>query len=1353
MKNILAFCFFPAFVPPSNGGQSRLFNFYKALSRWYNITLLTSTHIGGEEEVINHGLNFVERRIPKDNYFVQCYTALEQYSGGGDLSGPAIASSGSLPSLLHKAYLEEYDKADVIVHDFPFTVNYDLFIGIDNKPRIYNAHNCETILYQQLHPEKKSQFIHDIVRNSEIRMLENSDLVLYCNEDDLQEFRKVVPNAKFDGIYAPNGMMPISMQQKEILNNEREFHAVFMGSGHPPNVQAAEFIAHVLAPALPDIIFDIIGSCLPHGRYVKNVRRYGVVNDSKKADLLEKANIALNPMAAGSGSNVKVLEYFAYGLPVLSTSFGMRGIKAEAGKEYLEASLEQFIQELQQLLNKKELLENIGKVGQSLALSTYTWNAIVNPIAEQIEILVDIKAHENKKYFILALNDYDSFSGIGGGGTRTRGLYEKVQTWNPVIFVSFSDEDKIEVKQHETGIIIITVPKTQKHVLDLARVNSQFHVSATDIIASYHSTTNPWLTSIYKVLRKLARCIVVEHCYLAALPINFGDRFVYSSQNNETELKKRLLEWHPFKEELLTSVKHIEKLAVERSAATIAVSLEDAASLVKGKRTSGPVIVVRNGASIPAKGEKVEQLRQKLCNKFNNFSVVFLGSAHFPNVEAAKFIVEQLAPQCPNIQFHILGSVCSAIQKPPTNIHLWGIVDEVTKSAVMQSCTVALNPMTLGSGSNVKLADYLGNGLFVVTTEFGQRGYPLSIQEHIKVVPLDKFAKAIQQVLDEPIYHTAFMKAHRYSLFERELAMDGIAERFVEVLKNLEKPRKRVLFVTYRYAAPALGGAEANIEKFISALGNSGQFDVDVIAPEISGIHNHWRFSESYSFDSELGVPVDIPNVRFARFPVDTPRREDIDIHLHKVWLSQPNFERTLDCLLREYYERSGLTWGWGYPEGREKSISRWAFTECGIFFRQEAQIILEGYTTNEVVTTAYIDDRIIAGPWTLKGQFSLSFISEIGEVRLVTSVQQQPLDPRPLSFRVSKLLMNGELLDLSLPTLMQKYLSLLSAEQIFNLLDQSAMQSRGTYGIRLTDGRGPWSNRLESYIEDHISDYDLVITHNNVFRPAIVAIEQAKKHAVPSILIPHAHLDDDFYHFPDILECARNASITLAVPKAACNFFEAKGCNVRYMPAGCDISEQFLKEDQEAFSKIYNSNRPFILVLGRKAGAKGYQQIIDSVEHLNKQGINLCTVLIGPDDDEIPVNSPNAIYLGRQSRSVVRGALLSCMALCNMSASESFGIVLLEAWLAGKPVIVNKNCAAFHDMAIEGENAFLVEISELSKAIIQLIDNPELGQKLAKNGQNMAKSFDWKNVNANFVSICSELVMHKTNDHNPFNG
>ena len=252
----------------------------------------------------------------------------------------------------------------------------------------------------------------------------------------------------------------------------------------------------------------------------------------------------------------------------------------------------------------------------------------------------------------------------------------------------------------------------------------------------------------------------------------------------------------------------------------------------------------------------------------------------------------------------------------------------------------------------------------------------------------------------------------------------------------------------------------------------------------------------------------------------------------------------------------------------------------------------------------------------------------------------------------------------------------------------------------------------------------------------------EAKKQGVPSILIPHAHLDDDFYHFPDVLESARNASLVLVVPKVACDFLASKGCNVRYLPAGCDTREEFSQEDVLSFQQVYPSGRPFILVLGRKAGAKGYRKIIDAVEQLNRGGVHLHAVLIGPDDDGAPVDFPNAAYLGLQPRNVVRGALMSCIALCNMSTSESFGIVLLEAWLAGKPVIVNKNCAAFHDMAVDGVNALMVGDEELPNAIRMLASQPELRARLANNGMAVTGQFDWAAVSQGFLTACTDIAL-----------
>ncbi len=1340
MTRVLAFCFFPAFVPPSNGGVSRLFNFYRALSASFEVTLLTSTDPGVQEEVIHHGAGFVERRIPKDHFFTRQWAVLEPFSGGGDLSGPCIAACGTLPTRLHQAYLEEYAKADVVIHDFPFTVQYDLFAGLDDKLRVYNAHNCETLLYRQLHDADRAGPIHEVVRQAELRMLECADLLLYCSEEDLAALRGLAPGARFDAVHVPHGMTPLA-QADTASSGGGAFRAVFVGSGHPPNRQAAEFIAHEVAPQLPEVSFDIVGGCLAEGRYGANVRRHGVVGDAARDRLLDAAQLALNPMQSGGGSNVKVLDYLARALPVLSTPFGMRGIDAEAGRQYLEAPLEGFAQAIRRAAADPDSLGRIGSAGWAMAMARYTWDAIGRTAAEAIAGAAKAKAAAGARRHVLALNDYDSFAACGGGGVRTRGLYAAVRRWSPVVFVSFSAEGKLQARRVAEGITVVNVPMTPDHLAERDRVNSLFHVSSDDIVASRHCLDNPYLDAVYRVLRQSARCIVVEHCYLAGLPVAWGDRFVYSSQNSEAELKRRLLEGHPAKAELLAQVERGERLAVECSAATIAVSHDDAESLVRGKRTAGAVVVVRNGAETPPADDAVRQARQRLPGAIGSRSAVFVGSAHIPNAQAAQCIAEQIAVQCPDVEFHLIGSVCDTLRSVPGNLRLWGLVDDATKAAVMQSCALAINPMLSGSGSNVKLADYLANGLFAVCTDFGRRGYPDSVGEHVDVATIEGFAQAIRSALERPALFAEEARGERRALFERELAMEALGERLVQTLRGLETRKKRVLYVAYRYQAPALGGAEVNIERFVAALGCSGMFDVDVVAPEVSQIRNQMRFSERYSFDPQCSALIDVPNVRFARFAADIPAPARIDRLLRDAWRAQPRFERAVSRRLSYDGRASGLAWGWDYPQGEAGRASRWGFTECAVLLSDAAPVRLVGYSPRQAVVAARGADGAMVGSWTIEGGFELDFRAPAGEVEIGTSAPAHADDPRPLAFQLSSMSVGGEAIDLAAPTLLQRQLADLAASASFELLDEAAEETRAARGLRLTDGRGPWSTGLERFIADHVADYDLVVTHNHVFRPAVIAIEEATKRGVPAILVPHAHFDDDFYHFPDLLDSARRAGLVLAAPRVAVDFLAGKGCNARYLPAGCDAQERFSAADVASFREIYRDDAPFVLVLGRKAGAKGYRKIIDAARLLDQEGVRVRVVLIGPDDDGLAVDARHARYLGRQPRNVVRGALMSCAALCNMSSSESFGIVLLEAWLAGRPVIANRNCAAFRDMAVHEENALMVDDSELGSAIRTVLARPELAERLARNGRATAERFDWAVVCAEFVAACDELA------------
>lgn len=1350
MKRILAVNFFPAFTPATNGGQARLFNFYQALSAYHAITLLTSSHASVPEERIHHGINFIERRVPKDNHFIKEWERWHQISSGGDMSGPVIAAASKRPTLFHQCMLEESERADIIIHDCPFTEGYDLTRGLDGKLRVYNAYNCESRLYRQLHPAPESKAIHDLVERAERAILRDCDLVLYCEEGDLATFRKMEPGAKFEATYTPNGTLLTPFVTQDRPREQPARNAVFMGSAHPPNTAAAKFIVEALAPKFPEIKFRFIGNCLPDGIYPSNVERNGVVSEHRKREILNTSDLALNPMASGSGSNVKVLDYFSNLVPVISTDFGMRGIHATAGLHYIASSINEFEETLRQAMADPAALRRMAVSANHLATERYSWSGIAASVAPVLTRLANAKLLQPTEQHLLVLNDYDSFATIGGGATRTRGLYAVASTQTRVVFISFSASDRLERTTQTDGLVRIGVPKTQDHLNDEDGLGKMFHVSCNDIIASRHCRDNLILDKLYKLLRNRASMVIAEHCYLAPLPLSYGDRFVYSSQNVEIQLKRRILAGHPLGDDLLRYLDNLERHTVSRAAATIAVCEEDGDAFQRMASTTGAVMVIRNGAEQLPPDQDVAAAIASLRERPISRSAVFVGSAHMPNIEAALFIRSQLAEDCPDVQFHIIGSVCNGLAKMsnPPNLKLWGEVDEATKTAVMTSCAIAISPVTSGGGSNIKLADYMAHGLFVVTTDFGRRGYPPSVNEHLLTSELKSFAKAVSEALLVDSSEQSDGRVRRQALFLRELSMKSAGDQFARLLAVMKKPTRRVLYVTYRYTSPALGGAEAMLLDLVRALGQSGDFLVDVVAPEVSSMRNRLRFSEEYAFDVPTALK-NVPNLRHRRFPLDESTADETENaanRLNIMWQAQVAFERELSQALRTHYAKPGLAWGWGEVSGQPGSERRWAYASCGAYFEENTSVVVSGSTQRPIVISITDESGALILRNSIEaGEFSLALsIKAAGVIEFNTSREAEPLsaDPRPLGFLLHQLQIDGTPFDLAHGLISQEILKTFSASEVFEFLAGAAEASRFALGTRLTDVRGPFSSKLEAFIENHVDEYDLVLTHNNVFRPPVEAINAAARKGVPSILIPHAHFDDDFYHFPDVLDSARAATLVLAAPQAACDFLTRRGCNVRYLPAALDTHEAFGTNDIQEFRALYGSERPFVLILGRKASAKNYRQAISEVERFNNLYGPLDVVLIGPDDDREPIHSKVATYLGQQPREVVRGALLSCLALVNLSSSESFGIVLVEAWLAGKPVIVNQECAAFKDMAIHDWNAQLVPPEGVAEAVRRLQQDAAFCKRLADNGRITAARFDYSAVAKQFLEFCNEAIL-----------
>jgi len=106
---------------------------------------------------------------------------------------------------------------------------------------------------------------------------------------------------------------------------------------------------------------------------------------------------------------------------------------------------------------------------------------------------------------------------------------------------------------------------------------------------------------------------------------------------------------------------------------------------------------------------------------------------------------------------------------------------------------------------------------------------------------------------------------------------------------------------------------------------------------------------------------------------------------------------------------------------------------------------------------------------------------------------------------------------------------------------------------------------------------------------------------------------------------------------------------------------------------------------------------------------------------------------LGYISEEEKRDAFDACDLFAMPSRYDSFGIVYLEAWRCGKPVIGAK-VGAIPEVIEEGEDGLLVEFGEvdqLTSAILSLLSHPDLRQRMGGKGKRkVMEKFNWqKNI------------------------
>jgi glycosyltransferase involved in cell wall biosynthesis len=142
------------------------------------------------------------------------------------------------------------------------------------------------------------------------------------------------------------------------------FHGVLC---YKPNLEAVRLINQEIMPRLRSM--GCPAKCLVVGLYppteyaADDIIMTGAVD--RLAPYIQTADVAIVPLLDGGGTRLKILEYFAAGVPVISTAKGAEGIKAEQGKDILiEDSMDgiaALVRELQHDVTRRGIIGANGK--------------------------------------------------------------------------------------------------------------------------------------------------------------------------------------------------------------------------------------------------------------------------------------------------------------------------------------------------------------------------------------------------------------------------------------------------------------------------------------------------------------------------------------------------------------------------------------------------------------------------------------------------------------------------------------------------------------------------------------------------------------------------------------------------------------------------------------------------------------------------------------------------------------------------------------------------------------------------------------------------------------------------------
>lgn len=312
--------------------------------------------------------------------------------------------------------------------------------------------------------------------------------------------------------------------------------------------------------------------------------------------------------------------------------------------------------------------------------------------------------------------------------------------------------------------------------------------------------------------------------------------------------------------------------------------------------------------------------------------------------------------------------------------------------------------------------------------------------------------------------------------------------------------------------------------------------------------------------------------------------------------------------------------------------------------------------------------------------------------------------------------------------------------------------------------------NRLNSRLcaGDYLSwEEELAFFRNMVFSPALFAHIAANPQMGPfffipylfttaawgplihpgqSVIIPCLH-DEGYARMAMVRRAFHTArAVVFHVPaerELAVRLYDLQRTEPLILGEGVDTDWQ---ADPQRFRRKYGLSGPFILYAGRKDAGKNVPLLCAYfLRYLADTGGagGLKLVMIGNLPAPIPPGGEEHIIdLGFVPLQDKYDAYAAAELLVQPSLMESFSLVIMESWLAGRPVMVHSGCAVTRDhVEASGGGLHFADYPHFAEGLNLLLARPELCRRMGEAGRRyVLDNYSWPVVTRRYRELIQRL-------------